>query len=82
MDDFFFEEGLDVTKLQEMNRGTVSPKGAKAFKTSLINTSKKHAEYFQRVGSGFSNVTIEIKNELDKKVLPELISVFTTVRSI
>lgn len=62
-----------------MDRGTISPKGAKAFKTSLINTSKKHAEYFQRVGSGFSNVTIEIKNELDKKVLPELISVLSKI---
>lgn len=77
MDDFFFEETLDVTKLQEMDRGTLSPKGAKAFKASLTKESKKYTEYFQRVGPGFSNLTIEIKKQLDKNVLPGLLSVLS-----
>jgi len=77
MDDFFFEEGLDVTKLQEMDRGTLSHKGAKDFKASLTKESKQYTEYFQRVGPGLSNLTIEIKKQLDKDVLPDLVGVLS-----
>lgn len=79
MDDLFFEESLEVTKLQEMDRGTLSPKGARAFKASLTKESKKYTEYFQRVGPGFSNLTIEIKKQLDRKVLPEVLGVLSKI---
>jgi len=79
MEDVFFDDGNDVSSLQEMDRGTLNTQAQKAFKASLTKSSTKYTEYFRRVGPGLSNLTIEIKKHLDETVMPDLSGVLAKI---
>lgn len=75
MDDLFFEDSPDPSLLKEMDRGTISSIDKKSFLAELKAKDHEYVPYFERVGPGLGNLSIELKRHVDQVVLPGVLEV-------